>query len=160
MAPRSVTTEYRASVGQVIGLLKAIDEAGGREDVAQIAREGKLDADSIPALISLAERLGLVEVHDGDVVLRDHGRRVLQASIPERKKVLAGLLDDQDWMQEVLRVLRARGGSAARSEVLDALGAKFGTYRAEILLDAAVYWGRYGGLLKYSSASEKLRLVE
>ena len=152
-------SEVRVSVGQVVGLLEAVDEASGTEDAAQIAREGKLHADMIPSIIALAQQLGVVDVDDGDVILREQGRRVLGANISDRKRVFGELLHGQDWMKEVLRLAQSRGGTADRAEVVAALGAKYGAYHADSLFHTAVYWGRYCGLLKYSSRTEQLRLV-
>ena len=160
LAVDSPLAEIQTSVGQVVGLLEAIDEASGSEDAAQIAREGKLHADAIPAIIILAEQLGLVSVDDGDVILMDQGRRVLHASIADRRKVFAGLLNKQDWMQEVERTLRSQGGSADRAQVVTALATKYGTYQAEALVHTAVYWGRYCGLLRYNSHTERLSLTK
>ena len=152
-------SEPRVSVGQVVGLLEAVDEAGGTEDAARVAREGKLHADSIPMIIALAQQLQLVDVDDGDVILRDHGRRVLAATIRERKKVFREVLNEQEWMKDVMRLAQSRGGTTDRSEVVAALGAKHGAYHADSLFTTAVYWGRYCGLLKYNSRSEQLHLV-
>lgn len=152
--------EIRTSVGQVVGLLEAIDEASGSEDAAQIAREGKLHADAIPAIITLAEQLGLVAVDDGDVILMDLGHSVLHANIKDRRVVFAGLLNKQEWMQEVFRTLRSQGGSAERARVVEALRATHGTVQAEALFHTAVYWGRYCGLLRYNSHTERLNLTK
>ncbi len=157
MQPADKTVDIRVSVGQVVGLLEAVDEVSGREDAAQIARDGKLHADLIPAVISLAKQLGLVDVDDGDIILKDQGRRILAASIKERKRAFADVVNRQEWMQEALRVIRAHGGTASREDVLAALAAKFGPFQAESLFTAVVYWGRYAGLLKYDSRTERFR---
>lgn len=150
------TAEIRVSVGQVVGLLEAVDEASGTEDAAQVARDGKLHADLIPEIIRVAEKFGLVDVDDGDIILKDQGRRVLDASINDRKRVFAEVLNHQDWIQETFRVLDVRGGKASRAEVTEALAAKFGPFQADSLFAAAAYWGRYAAILKYNSRTEIL----
>ncbi len=152
-------SDVHISVGQVVGLLEAVEEAGGTEDAAQIGREGRLHADLIPSVIRLAQQLGLVAVDDGDVILRDEGRRVLAANISERKKVFGELLLGQEWMRHVLSLARSRGGSVEKGDVVAELGVKYGSFQAESLFATAVYWGRYCRLLKYSSRTERLDIV-
>src|SRR6266545_765236 len=65
----------KASVGQVLGLVEAVDEAGGTADVATISSEVDMDIDRLGPILAAAEFLGLLEVEDGDVRMTELSRK-------------------------------------------------------------------------------------
>lgn len=148
----------RVSVGQIVGLVEAVDEVGGVADVATISREVDMDVDHLGPILSAAELLGLATVADGDVRLTDLSRRVLSSNVRQRKAVLRDIIDDVPVFRSILDLARRAGRPLGRQEVLDAIAEGVGRHQAEDSFKALVYWGRYVGLVRYDSESEELTL--
>ncbi|MGI0150015.1 MAG: AAA-associated domain-containing protein [Thermoplasmata archaeon] len=100
--------------------------------------------------------LGLVTVEDGDIRMTDVNRKLLSASVRERKAILREIIDDVPVFRQILNMAREAGRPLGRHEVLDVLAACVGSHQAEDLFKALVYWGRYVELLRYDSESEQL----
>ncbi|HYS73194.1 MAG TPA: AAA-associated domain-containing protein [Thermoplasmata archaeon] len=145
-------------MGQVLGLVEAVDETGGTADVATISREVEMDIDRLGPILAAAEFLGLLEVEDGDVRMTDLSRKLLSASVRERKSIVRGIIDDLPVFRRVTEMARVAGRPLDRREVVDALAANVGSHQADEVFKALVYWGRYVELVRYDSESELLSL--
>ena len=148
----------KVSVGQILGLVEAIDEVGGVADVATISQEVEMDVDRLGPILDAAEFLGLANVEDGDVRITDLSRKLLRAGVRERKAILRDIIDDIPDFRMITDMARKAGRPLSRQEILDALSAHVGSHRAGDLFKALVYWGRYVELLRYDSQSEQLTL--
>ncbi len=148
----------KASVGQILGLVEAVDEAGGTADVATISQEVDMDIDRLGPILAAAEFLGLLEVKDGDVRMTDLSRKLLSASVRERKSIVRGIIDALPVFRRVTEMARVAGRPLDRREIVDALAANVGSHQAEEVFKALVYWGRYVELVRYDSESELLSL--
>lgn len=148
----------KASVGQILGLVEAVDEAGGTADVATISKEVDMDIDRLGPILAAAEFLGLLEVEDGDVRMTDLSRKLLSASVRERKSIVRDIIDDLPVFRRVTEMARVAGRPLDRREIVDALAANVGSHQAEEVFKALVYWGRYVELVRYDSESELLSL--
>src|SRR5437870_8354488 len=84
----------KVSVGQILGLVEAVDEVGGVADAATIAREVDMDIDRLGPILGAAEFLGLVTVEDGDIRITDLRRKLLMATVRERNKIIRQVIDD------------------------------------------------------------------
>jgi NitT/TauT family transport system ATP-binding protein len=146
------------SVGQVLGLVEAVDEVGGSADAATISQEVEMDIDRLGPIIDAAEFLGFVKVEDGDLTITDLSRKVLNANVYERQHIIRDTIDDAPIFREVTEMARKAGRPLSREEVLRAIVVHVGTHNAEDLFDALVYWGRYTELVRYDSESEELTL--
>ena len=148
----------RVSVGQILGLVEAIDEMGGSADAATVSQEVEMDIDRLGPIIDAAELLGFVKVHEGDLTITVLSRKVLHANVRERKRIIRDIIDDVPIFKEVMQMARAAGRPLSRDEILGALAAQFGTHNADDLFKALVYWGRYTELVTYDSESEELTI--
>ncbi len=148
----------KVSVGQILGLVEAIDEVGGSSDAATIAQEVEMDIDRLGPIIDAAELLGFVKVAEGDLTITDLSRDVLHADVRTRKTMLRDIIDDVPIFKEVMEMARSAGRPLSRDEVLGAIAAHVGTHNADDLFKALVYWGRYTELVHYDSESEELTL--
>ncbi len=148
----------KVSVGQILGLVEAIDEVGGSSDAATIAQEVEMDIDRLGPIIDAAELLGFVKVAEGDLTITDLSRDVLHADLRKRKTMLRDIIDDVPIFKEVMEMARSAGRPLSRDEVLGAIAAHVGTHNADDLFKALVYWGRYTELVHYDSESEELTL--
>ena len=148
----------RVSVGQILGLVEAIDEMGGTADAATISQEVEMDIDRLGPVIDAAEFLGFVKVEDGDLTITDLSRKVLHANVRERKRIIRDIIDDVPIFKEVMAMARRAGRPLSREEVLGAIAAQVGSHNADDFFKALVYWGRYTELVSYDSESEELTL--
>jgi NitT/TauT family transport system ATP-binding protein len=148
----------KVSVGQVLGLVEAIDEVGGSADVATISQEVEMDIDRLGPIIDAAELLNFVKVEDGDLTITELSRKVLQANVRERKRIIREIVDDVPIFKQVMAMAKTAGRPLSRDEVLGTIAAQVGTHNADDLFNALVYWGRYTELVSYDSESEELTL--
>ena len=148
----------KVSVGQILGLVEAIDEVGGSADVATISQEVEMDIDRLGPVIDAAEFLNFVRVAEGDLTITELSRKVLHANVRERKKIIRDIIDDVPIFKQVMEMAKTADGPLSREEVLGTIAAQVGTHNADDLFNALVYWGRYTELVHYDSESEELTL--
>src|SRR5207245_2043101 len=157
---KTPVTDFRSmskvSVGQILGLVEAVDEVGGVADAATISREVDMDVDRLGPILTAAEFLGLVKVEDGDVRITDLSRKLLTASVRERKRIVREIIDDLPTFRLIMDMARNAGSPLGRQEVVQALADRVGSHQAEDVFKALVYWGRYAELVRYDSESEQL----
>lgn len=148
----------KVSVGQILGLLEAVDEVGGTADVATISREVEMDVDRLGPILGAAEFLGLVTVDDGDVRMTDLSRKLFSANVRERKKIFREIIEDLPVFRRITEMARNAGRPLDRQEILDAIARNVGSHQAEDVFKALVYWGRYVELVQYDSRTEQFTL--
>ncbi len=148
----------KVSVGQILGLVEAIDEVGGTADAATISQEVEMDIDRLGPIIDAAEFLAFVKVEEGDLTITDLSRKVLHSNVRERKRIIRDIIDDVPIFKQVMEMARALGRPLSREEVLGAITARVGTHNADDLFNALVYWGRYTELVNYDSEAEELTI--
>ncbi len=148
----------KVSVGQILGLVEAIDEVGGSADAATISQEVEMDIDRLGPVIDASEFLGFVKVAEGDLTITELSRKVLHADVQERKKIIRDIIDDVPIFKEVMRMAREAGRPLSREEILGAISAQVGSHHADDFFKALVYWGRYTELVNYDSEAEELTI--
>jgi len=148
----------KVPLGQIVGLLKNVEEAGGDADVAEIARASDIDLNQLPPVVDAAVFLGLAQAGEGDLSITPLGRKVLAAGLRQRKAILRGIIQQLPGFQRVTERIVAAGRPLSRQEVIDALAAQVGSHEADGFFTALVAWGRYTELLTYDSRSELLGL--
>lgn len=148
----------KVSVGQILGLVEAIDEVGGAADVATISQEVEMDIDRLGPIIDAAELLSFVKVEEGDLMITDLSRKVLHANVRERKRIIRDIIDDVPIFKQIVDMAKHAGRPLLRGEILGALTAQVGSHNADDFFRALVYWGRYTELMTYDSESEELTL--
>ncbi len=146
----------KVSVGQILGLVEAVDEVGGSADAATISQEVEMDIDRLGPIIDAAEFLGFIKVEEGDLTITDLSRRVLHANVRERKKIIRDIIDDVPIFKQVMEMAKVARRPLSRDEILGTITARVGTHNATDLFNALVYWGRYTELVSYDSESEEL----
>ncbi|SRR6266545_3802496 len=146
----------KVSIGQIVGLLKAIEEVGGEADVAEIGRTVEMDLDSIGHVVDASEFLGLARAQEGRLTITDLGRKVLNAGLRQRKALVRDIIRSLPVFQGLMDRLVAAGRPLQRQEVLAAIERHIGSHDAPTLFNALVAWGRYVELLSYDSRSELL----
>ncbi len=148
----------RVSVGQILGLVEAVDEVGGMADVARISQEVDMDVDRLGPILNAAEFLGLATIGDGDVRVTDLARKLLAANVRERKAIVRDIIDDVPVFRRITDMARQAGRPLERREILDTIAANVGSHQAEDIFKALIYWGRYVELVRYDSETEQFSL--
>lgn len=152
------TTFPKASPSELQGLLVLLNEHKGNEDVARLADDLDLEIDEILPSVDYAEALGLVNVDDGRAHLTDIGRRMLSASIRERKTILREQLKKTTLFKTILRALEsAPGGRLTEDDVQRLLA--FTTAPGDSYVLNIINWGRYAELFRYDSDAHVLIAV-
>lgn len=148
----------KVSVGQILGLVEAIDEVGGSADAATISQEVEMDIDRLGPIIDAAEFLGFVKVEDGDLTNTELSSKVLHADVKERKVIIREIIDDVPIFRQVTDMARQAARPLSREEIVVTLTQQVGSHAAQDFFDALVYWGRYVELVMYDSEAEELTI--
>ena len=149
----------QVDLNTVVGLVKVVEDVGGREDVYRLAREVNYEFGQILQVIKAAEILGLVDTPGGDVVVTDLGRGVLRSSILKRKELIREQIRKLPIFVNVLQMLqRTEEGRADRDVFLEAFALFLPEEDSERLLETVIDWGRYAELVGYNDDSEEVYL--
>jgi hypothetical protein len=135
--------------------LVLLNEHKGSEDVARLADDLDLEIDEILPSLDYAEALGLVKVDEGRANLTDVGRRMLSASIRERKTILREQLKKTTLFKTILRALESAPGGRLTEEDVQRLLA-FTTAPGDSYVLNIINWGRYAELFRYDSEDHAL----
>lgn len=149
----------KVSLSMMMGLLEALEDAGGETDVAQLALDFDLEIDDIKPILDAAEMLGFVTVDGGDVKMTDLCYKLVGAKIQERKIIFRDQLTKVPLFQELTEIFAKSGGKKlAKKDVLEFLSKKVSPIQADEYFDVIVNWGRYSQVLSYHSETEELVL--
>jgi NitT/TauT family transport system ATP-binding protein len=154
-----VATSYpKSSPTELLGLLVLLDSHKGSEDVALLADDLDLEIDEILPSLEYAELLQLVKVADGRASFTDLGRKLVAASIRERKSMLREQLKRTTLFKTLLRALEGAPEHRLSDEQLAQLLA-FTPAIADDAVQHIVNWGRYAELFRYDAKTHELALV-
>lgn len=153
------TTFPKASPPELQGLLVLLHEHKGTEDVARLADDLDLEIDEILPSLDYAEALGLVKVDDGRANLTEIGRRMISASIRERKTILREQLKKTTLFKTILRALESAPEGRLSEEDVQRLLA-FTTAPGDSYVLNIINWGRYAELFRYDSDEHTLVAIK
>jgi NitT/TauT family transport system ATP-binding protein len=138
-------------IGDLLGFIERLQAIGGREDLADLARDLQLEADELLPLAESADILGLGDVAEGDVFLTPLGRRFAQADVLEEKEIFRRqALADVALIRQIVRRIDADPHHEVyENEFLKELEQFFSPEEARRQLDTAIDWGRFGELFAY-----------
>jgi NitT/TauT family transport system ATP-binding protein len=137
-------------VGRLFGLIEAMAETPGPDDLYRLAHRLRLPLDELQPLVQAARLLGWARVAHGDYDLTGEGRRVAAATVAERKTLFRGRVRDLPLIASILRAL-ATGVPVPREGVLAGLRPQVAPPEAERQVDTAVDWGRWAELFDYDA---------
>ncbi len=95
----------QVGISRIIGLLKVLDDAGGRYDIFRLAREINYEFGEILKVVKAAEMLELVVTPAADAVLTARGKEVLKAKVNARKKLLREQIKQLPLFRTVVEAL-------------------------------------------------------
>jgi len=137
-------------VGRLFGLIEAMAETPGPDDLFRLAHRLRLPLDELHPLVQAARLLGWARVAHGDYDLTSEGRRVAAATVAERKTLFRARVRELPLIASILRALAA-GAPVSRETVLAGLRPQLAPPEAERQVDTAVDWGRWAELFDYDA---------
>ncbi|HSD65193.1 MAG TPA: AAA-associated domain-containing protein [Vicinamibacteria bacterium] len=137
-------------LGRLFGLIEAMAETPGPDDLYRLAARLRLRLDALHPLVEAARLLGWATVATGDYDLTAEGRRVAEAGVPERKALFRERVRRLPLISSVLRALSA-GSPVPREVIVGELRAHVPPPEAERQVDTAINWGRWADLFDYDA---------
>ncbi len=144
------TTYPKCSPTEMLGLLVLLNDHKGAEDVALLADDLDLEIDEIFPALEYAELLQFVKVTDGRATFTDLGRKLVAASIRERKTFVREQLKKTPLFRTILRALDANPEHRLTEEEFGHI-ISFTTAKADGAEQNIVNWGRYADLFRYDA---------
>ena len=144
------TTYPKCSPNEMLGLLVLLNDHKGSEDVARLADDLDLEIDEIFPALEYAELLQFVKVTDGRATFTDLGKKLVAASIRERKTIVREQLKKTPLFRTIVRALEASPEHRLTDEEFGHIVA-FTTARTDGGEQNIVNWGRYADLFRYDS---------
>ena len=148
----------KASPTEMMGLLVLLNSHKGSEDVALLADDLDLEIDEILPSLEFAEVLQLVKVSEGRASFTDLGKRLVKATIRDRKTILREQLKRTTLFRTLLRALENSPDHCLTEEELNQIVA-LTTAPADEAVQNIVNWGRYADLFRYDADQRRLVLV-
>ena len=159
MSTMTIDPIPQVPISRVMGLLKVLDDVGGRHDVFRLARDVSFELGEILQVIKSAELLGFVETPGADVVLTAVGGKLLKAKVNARKTLLKEQLKKLSIFRAVLDSLeRSEDRRADQDAVLEIFALHLPAEDSESLLKTVIDWGRYAELIGYDPEERALYL--
>jgi NitT/TauT family transport system ATP-binding protein len=137
-------------VGRLFGLIEAMAETPGPDDLYRLAERLRLRLDKLHPMLEATRMLGWARVERGDYDLTDEGRRVAAGEVAERKALFRERVRELPLVATILRALGA-GAPVPREVILEGLRAHVPPREAERQVDTAVNWGRWADLFDYDA---------
>jgi NitT/TauT family transport system ATP-binding protein len=150
----------KSTISEIIGLLEAVNDAGGIEDAARLAADFDLELDEMLPSIDGAELLGFAKVTDGNIELTSDAQKLLDTGIRERKKIIRDKVADVGLIKELKSKLIDRSGhKMKKQDALDFLRTRISTTDIESYFKILINWTRYAGIIGYNSDLEEICLI-
>ena len=137
-------------VGRLFGLIEAMAETPGPDDLYRLAHRLRLPLDELHPLVQAARLLGWARVAHGDYDLTSEGRQVAQAGVVQRKALFRERVRGLPLIAAILGAL-APGAPVPREAILEGLRTHVPPPEAERQVDTAVNWGRWADLFDYDA---------
>jgi len=150
----------KATISEIIGLLEAVNDAGGIEDAARLAADFDLELDEILPSIDGAEMLGFIVTTDGNIELTADAQKLLDAGIRERKKIIRDKVAGVELIKELRGKLMESGERRmSKEKTLKFLQTRISTADIESYFRILINWTRHAGLIGYNSDAEEICLL-
>jgi len=137
-------------VGRLFGLIEAMAETPGPDDLYRLAHRLRLPLDELHPLVQAARMLAWCRVAHGDYDLTAEGRQVAQAGVVQRKALFRERVRGLPLIAAILGAL-APGAPVPREAILEGLRMHVPPPEAERQVDTAVNWGRWAELFDYDA---------
>lgn len=142
----------------MMGLLVLLKDHRGEDDVARLGDDLDLEIDEILPAIDFAEALELVRVSDGRMTFTEVGRRLVDATIRERKTILRDQLKRTKLYATLVRALESAPGGRLSDDEANRIIA-FTAAPADDAVLNIINWGRFVELFRYDPEDHILSLI-
>jgi NitT/TauT family transport system ATP-binding protein len=150
----------KATISEIIGLLEAINDAGGVEHAAQLAADFNLDLDEMLPSIDAAELLEFVVVTDGSIELTGDAQKLLNSSIRERKKIIKDKVANVNIIKELKnKLMESDDNKMSKEDAIKFLQKMIPNTNIESYFNIIINWTRHIGFFGYNSDSEEIYLM-
>jgi len=157
--PSRIMPLPNVNVGEMIGLLERVDNAGGTADIFDLSIEIGKEFGKVLELVKAAELLDFVDTPKHLVTLTALGRQLLAANVNGRKRLLNQQLRDLQLIQHIIDMLQTQEDKAVDEDlVLEELAVWLPTEKPQTMFKSIVRWGRYAELLGYNADERKVYL--
>jgi NitT/TauT family transport system ATP-binding protein len=148
------------TINALAGLLEHLHEAPQhRADIYQLAKDLKVELNTLLPLTEAAELLGFATIAQGDITLTSLGETFAEASIQARKEIFATRIRRLPFFTWLLAMLQAADTHHLEKDVLTtALELDFPAEEAARQVEVAINWGRYAELLAYNDRTASIDL--
>lgn len=144
-------------IGSIAGFLELLEDRKDR-DIYRLGQELQLEVDDILPIVEAAKYMDLIEVKEGDIILKPIAREFIQGGIDQRKEIIrTQLLSNIRLVQQIYNLLGAKHDPRIPEEfILDILQNHFSPKEAEKQLGTAIDWGRYAEIYSYDEPAGEI----
>ncbi|MEM0161046.1 MAG: AAA-associated domain-containing protein, partial [Thermoplasmata archaeon] len=129
-------------------------------DLAKLDDDLGMEKTKFFNIVDDAERLGLVQIVDGNISLTELGQKFSNASIPERKVILKELIKYIEPFQTGILILSMdKDKKMDKNQFLEVMKERFYIENPEQMFDLLINWGRYTQLMGYNIDSNEVYLL-
>ena len=146
-------------IGEVIGLIEAVANEGGRSDIFELAQLTGRDFGQTLYLTKAAELLDLVDTPKQAVILTELGKHFAEGDINVRKRMLHELFGDLRVVQMTSNLLRKQDDLRLPVEELTERVAEWlPNENPRQIVDVLVSWGRFAEYFGYNDDTKQIYL--
>ncbi|MCD6427663.1 MAG: AAA-associated domain-containing protein [Caldisericaceae bacterium] len=146
-------------IGEIIGMLEYLKEEGGRTDIYEIADDENLEIDDLVPIIKVASLLGFVRVENGDLILTDLGKELIEGDENKRKLIFKEALKKLPAFKKVIGLLLSNPNHTIdKSDLLNLLMQEMPKDEALDTLKSLINLGRYAELIGYNPEDKEIYL--
>lgn len=144
---------------EIAGLLEYLDARGGREDIFKLASDTNQEFGHAIQVVEAAELLYFVDTPRRQIVLEAEGRRFVEATQDERKRIWSEHLKKLRLFSVVYDVVARQPAHELDAErIYEIIIAHMPQENYEVIFDTLISWARYGNLLAYNDKSGLISL--
>jgi NitT/TauT family transport system ATP-binding protein len=164
-APVPAKTPYHALPharrGAIAGLLELLNDHG-KQDLYHVAEDLRMDVGDLLPIVEAAALVGFAVLDHGDVAVTPAGKAFAEADIPARKALFReAALAHVELLKQITTALASKSDHTMPLEFFrDILREHFDEAEAGRQIETALNWGRYGNLITFDSASDKVSLFD
>lgn len=146
-------------VGNLLGMLSYLEDQEGVTDIYLIAQDMDLEVDELLPLIRIGELLGFVEVKDGDLILTEIGKSLMQGDENSKKIIFKEALKKIPAFQKLIEILiNIPDKSISRNDLLGVMTEEMTEDEAQESLRSIIELGRYAELIGYNPEDKEIYL--
>lgn len=149
-----------ATVGEVLGLVEIVYSYGGKSKISFLADEYRMELDDLGDVVEMAELLGLITVHEGELHLTVYGEAVSLGKIDDKKRLLRRKLSRLDLYKLILNMLK-KYKEVSWNEFLEEVKNAGYVVEDELMFKKLfIGWGNYAEIFEYYSDRQFFTKVE